>query len=212
MNAGPETQLDAVNSRGVGVRVALRRIGDRFAHTISGIRRDRIDAIVESVEDADYQGWPLSPPLQELRDLTDAAGNHSLLLLGSAAYGHWSATIRSARSAHFAKEDPYLEFDIAVRLHRAPAYLGIAYQAVTDASWLEMPSGLTFAKRGPHAMGISAPLNEAVAFSTPPSDLLKAFVGETSPTRRVFLPATPLPGNYPATYRWRYWIAAALSK
>jgi hypothetical protein len=206
------TILDAVNPRGVGVRVSLQRIGDRFAQTIHGVRKSGIDPILKSVEDADYEGWPLCPPLQELREVTDVDGNRSLLLLGSAAYGHWSA---SSRSVQFAQSNPYLEFDVAVRLHRAPAYLGVAFETLPEANWIDMqfdqPSGLAFAHQKKHALVISAPLDELEAASRTPSDFLKAFSDQGAPNRRLFLPATPLPKQYPATYRWRYCIASALA-
>jgi hypothetical protein len=206
------TILDAVNQRGVGVRVSLHRIGDRFAQTIYGIRKNTVDPILKSVEDADYEGWPLCPPLQELRELADVDGNRSLLLLGSAAYGHWSASIRSVQ---FSQANPCLEFDLAVRLHRAPAYLGVAFEALPDANWIDMQfdqaSGLAFAHREKHALVISAPLEEIETASQAPSDFLKAFSDQGDPNRRLFLPATPLPKQYPATYRWRYCIASALA-
>jgi hypothetical protein len=206
------TILDAVNALGVGVRVSLQRVGDRFTQTIYGVRRNQIDPILRSVEDADYEGWPLCPPLQELRELTDGDGSRSILLLGSAAYGHWSASVRSVS---FRKGNPNLEFDVAVRLHRAPAYLGFAFETLPEANWIDMqfdqPSGLAFAHREKHALVISAPLEEIETASRAPSDFLKAFSDQGDPNRRLFLPATPLPKQYPATYRWRYCIASALA-
>lgn len=207
MPAESTTQLDAVDHRGDGVRVEFSRIGDRYAHTIYGVRGDSAVPIVSSVEDADYEGWPLSPPLQELRELTDDAGDRTLLLLGSAAYGHWSASIRSAT---FARANPYLEFDVAVRLHRAPAYLGVAYETVAGANWIDT-GDLAFPQRDPHALCICAPLSKTDADSTARSERLKAFPDPNTPNRRLYLPTTPMPERFPNTYRWRYWIAPALA-
>lgn len=201
--ADSSTILDAVNPRGVGVRISLQRMGDRFAHTIYGVRHDTIDPIIASVEDADYEGWPLSPPLQELRESTDAEGNRALLLLGSAAYGHWSVSI-SSKFVHV--RSPCIEIDLAVRLHRAPAYLGTAYELVGNGNWIDHV--FTVAKRDPHRLLITAS-PEDVTGTVTPSDLLKAFPGE-APSRRLFLPARQLPQHYPGSYRWRYIIAAAV--
>jgi hypothetical protein len=206
------TILDAVNALGVGVRVSLRRVGDRFTQTIYGVHRNQIDPILKSVEDADYEGWPICPPLQELRELTDVDGSRSILLLGSAAYGHWSASVRSMR---FRKGNPNLEFDVAVRLHRAPAFLGFAFETFPEANWIDMqfdhPPGFAFAHREKHALLISALSEDIDEPSQAPSDFLKAFSDQGAPNRRLFLPATPLPTQYPATYRWRYCIASALA-
>ena len=107
------------------------------------------------------------------------------------------------------------QFDVAVRLHRAPAYLGVAFETLPEANWIDMqfdqPSGLAFAHQKKHALVISAPLDELEAASRTPSDFLKAFSDQGAPNRRLFLPAAPLPTQYPATYRWRYCISSALA-
>jgi hypothetical protein len=134
--------LDAINTRGVGVRVAFGRTGDRFSHALYGIRRSDIVEVARSVDQEDFEGWPLSPPVQELREVPDDSGRPMLLLLGSAAYGHWSATVRTTG---LDQGNPYLEFDIAVRLHRSPAYIGVAYESLEGTTWTGMPGGLAFA-------------------------------------------------------------------
>jgi hypothetical protein len=200
--------LDAINTRGVGVRVAFGRTGDRFSHALYGIRRSDIVEVARSVDQEDFEGWPLSPPVQELREVPDDSGRPMLLLLGSAAYGHWSATVRTTG---LDQGNPYLEFDIAVRLHRSPAYIGVAYESLEGTTWTGMPGGLAFAHSIPHALVISAPLQSPEAESRAPTDLLKGFEAPGKPNRRLFLPATPLPTRYPVTFRWQYCVASALA-
>jgi hypothetical protein len=206
MATGEPIYLDAVNDRGVGVRVAFTRIGDLFSQTLYGIRGSQVVEVACSVDREDFDGWPLSPPVQELREVPDDSGRPTLVMLGSAAYGHWSATVRTA---YFDQANPYLEFDTAVRLHRRPAYIGIAYDAMAGTTWTGTHGGVAFAQRDPHALVISAPLESAE--SCAPTDLLKGFEAPGMPTRRLFFPATPLPMRYPATFRWQYCVASALA-
>jgi hypothetical protein len=210
MNAN-ETTLDAVNEQGDGVRVGFRRIGDRYAHTLYGVRGGESLAIVESVDDADDQGWPLSLPVQELREATDAASNRTLLLMGAAASGHWSVSVSTTRYGDIAPEFA-LVFDVAVRLHWTPSYLGAAYDTVQGAEWIDVSDRLAFPKKGKHALCISAfDHTEVEATRDDVVGFLSVDRDRLHPDRRLFLPELPLPIEYPATYRWRYSIASALS-
>jgi hypothetical protein len=208
MATGEPIYLDAVNERGFGVRISFRQVGDRFGHMIWGVRPDRVDPVAESVDDADYEGWPLSPPVQELREANGPEGSRALLLIGSAAYGHWSASIRPG-VIH--KINPCIELDVAVRLHRSPAYLGAAYEIVNEGTWKDFPYDycLTAGSWGTQRILITSFPND-VKDPPPSTDSLKSFPGDSKPDRRLFLPAAPLPRSYPATYRWRYVIAAGV--
>ncbi|HEX6964067.1 MAG TPA: hypothetical protein VF175_19520 [Lacipirellula sp.] len=208
MAANKPYKLDAVNNRGVGVRVAFERVSDRFSQTLYGLRKDAVDAVAHSVDDKDFEGWPLSFPVQELREVENAAAQRALLLMGSAAYGHWSATVQVT---HFDDANPYIEFDVAVRLHRAPAYLGIAYKTIEGATWTGTPGGLAFAHRPPHSIVIAAPLKWTEGDVYAPTDFVKAFESPHDANAWLFLPASPLPSTYPATYRWKYCVASALA-
>ena len=205
-----QTHLDAVDDHGVGVRVGFRRIGGGFVHTLYGVRMDDALAIVQSVDDADVQGWPLNLPVQEVREATDSAGQRSLLLMGAAANGHWSASVSAAR---YGAADPYLSFDVAVRLRQAPAYLGAAYETVAGADWINVSDRLAFPTRDDQGLCIFGTLDpaEVEGGSERSLDLLKTERHADHPNWRLFLPMAPLPAQYPATYRWRYSIAAALS-
>jgi hypothetical protein len=208
MAAKEPYQLDAVNSRGVGVRLAFERCKDRLSHTLYVIRRGAVDAVARSVDDKDFEGWPLSLPVQELREAECAAGQKTLLLMGSAAFGHWSATVHVA---HFDATSPYIEFDVAVRLHRSPAYLGAAYEAIDGATWIGTPGGVAFAQRAPHSLVIAAPLHSSEGDAYAPTDSLKAFQSPHHANTWLFLPADDLPTTYPATFRWKYCVASALA-
>ena len=203
MDNSYEYQLDAVNHRDIGVRVAFRLTEDRYGHTFSAIRGDRITPIVSSVEDADEKGWPLSPPVQEIREVTAADGGRTLLLIGAAAHGHWSAGIRSFEhkvAGHF------LEFDVAVRLSQAPSYLGAAYELADGARWVNMPAGQIYAAHDDVEVAVMASLDEAVATSTRPSALLQPSSAPGKPTRRTFSPHYSQLSEFPTTFRWRYWV------
>jgi hypothetical protein len=208
MATGEPTYLDAVNKRGFGVRVSFRQAGDLFGHTIWGVRPDGVDPVAESVEDGDYEGWPLSFPVQELREASGPEGTRALLLIGSAAYGHWSASVR-AGVIH--KTNPCIELDVAVRLHRNPAYLGAAYEIVNDGLWKDSPFDQCVAAGswGTQRILITSSPNDGRDVH-PATGGLKSFPGDNRPDRRLFLPTAPLPRSYPATYRWRYVIAAGV--
>lgn len=208
MAAKESYHIDAINSRSIGVRVMFEWVGDRYSQTLYGVRKDAVDAIVRSVDDEDFEGWPLSFPIQELREVENAAVQRALLLMGSAAYGHWSATVQVA---HFDDANPYIEFDIAVRLHRLPAYLGIAYRTIEGATWTGTPGGLAFAHRAPHTIAIAAPLECREDDAYAPTDFVKAFESPHDANAWLFLPASPVPTTYPATFRWKYCVASALA-
>jgi hypothetical protein len=207
MNAR-ETTLDAVNERGDGVRVGFRRIGDRFAHTLYGVLGGESLAIVKSVDDADDQGWPLSIPVQELREANDAEGKPTILLMGAAAAGHWSASVAIAQRGD---RDPYLAFDVAVRLARPATYLGVAYDVDDQSRWVDLPGALAIAQRDQHALWITAGLDGPTSDATGknPFELLQACGDARRSQCRRFQPTAPLPTTFPATYRWRYEISHA---
>jgi hypothetical protein len=196
-------QLDAVDQRGLGVRVAFHLVGDRYGHTLSAVRGDQIAPLLSSVEDVDQQGWPLSPPVQEIREVADAEGARTLLLIGAAAHGHWSAGVRSFKhnvAGHF------LEFDVAVRLTRLPSHLGAAYELAEGARWINLPAGQVYAAQGDAELAVMASLDDAVAASKRPSELLKSSLNAGHPQRRTFCPDFSQLADFPATFRWKYWV------
>lgn len=201
-----EYHLDAVNDRGIGVRVAFRLTGDRYGHTFFVVRRERVTPIVSSVEDADEKGWPFSPPVQEIREVAAADGSRTLLLIGAAAHGHWSAGVRSFKH-HVAGH--FLEFDVAVRLSQAPSHLGAAYELADDARWVNAPAGQVYAAHDDVEVAIMASLDDTVATSTRPSSLLQSSPVPGEPKRRTFSPDYSQLSEFPTTFRWRYWVGLA---
>jgi hypothetical protein len=201
--------LDAVNDDESGVRVLFYREGDRYRHALQSLHAGMVQSVVSSVDDVTHDEWPISPPYQDLRKVADTEGQPSLLLVGSAAHGHWSASVRVVRRS----AGSILDFDIAVRLHRLPEFLGMAYDAVSDACWIDLPGGLAMPMRGKIALWITAPHERSEAEDAQaafhPLARLKALQDPAYPNRRLYLPTPPLPERFPATYRWRYQVAAA---
>jgi hypothetical protein len=204
-----DAYLDAINDDGSGVCVCFHRVGDHYRHVLQSFVEGQAQTIVSSVDDLTYDEWPISPPYQQLREVADGDGHRSLLLVGSAAFGHWSASIRMVRR----NAGALLEFDIAVRLHRLPAFLGMTYEAGAGTCWVDLPGGLAMPMRGNVALWITAPLErieaEDASAAVHPLAQLKAFYDPTDRNRRLYLPTPPLPKQFPATYRWRYHVAAA---
>jgi hypothetical protein len=197
--------LDAVNARGVGVRIAFERSGDQFSHIVYGVRQNRTDAVLRSVDSAEFDGWPASVAVQEVRLTPDSAGGEALVLMGAAAGGHWSATVRVVK---FEKANPRLEFDVAVRLTRSPAFLGATYETTSNASWTREYEHLAFVNLSPHLLTVAAPLGFDDS-SPDRSEELRTWPSSTHPQRQHFAPTAGLSLQYPATYRWQYCIASA---
>lgn len=201
----PAYSLDAINAKGVGVRIAFERTGDRYSHTLYCIHKNQIDAILTSVDDADYRGWPRSIPVQEVRP-TRPAGEIALVLMGAAASGHWSVTVRTVGP----DANPYLEFDVAVRLARLPAHLGMCYELLGNAVWIDDHSGLTSARLEPHSIVMSPP-PRADNSSSNQVEQLKTLADPANPRHRLFVPTAKLAEHYPATYRWQHCIGSAFA-
>lgn len=199
--------LDAVNAKGVGVRVVFERNGDQFSHAIYGVHPDRADAILNSVDAAEFDGWPASIPVQEVRLAPHPSGGEALMLMGAAAGGHWSATVRAVQ---FEKANPYLEFDVAVRLTRLPVFLGATYETLPDVIWTRDYQHLAFVNLSPHLLTLAAPLGLDDS-SRDRGEELRTWASSTHSRRQHFAPTAGLPLQYPATYRWRFCIASALA-
>jgi hypothetical protein len=203
----PAYHLDAVNSRGVGVRVKFDRVGDCFSHTLYAAGMDDEEPIARSVM-ATWKGVPSSPPVQEIRETQEPTGGRTILLMGAAAAGHWSGTVRVAR---FDQANPYIEFDFAVRLWRQPILISTAYETLGRATWSSAQAGtLAFAHGDPHVLVISAPFGKPEDLKTSDGPL-ECIEHPGKPRVRVFVPTTKLPQQYPATYRWRYCISSGLA-
>jgi len=118
----PDVVLDGGSS---GIRVALFRQRDRFAHSISCLAAEEV--LCRSIEGDDNQRWPPSPPLQQL-SVEERPEGRVALLVGMAGRSHWSA------SYHL--QDQSLIVDVACRCSRGDdSWLGTTYEAYGSPSF-----------------------------------------------------------------------------
>lgn len=113
-----------------GLSVALARAGDRYRHEVSTTARENTRAILKSLEGADHEAWPSSPPFQELHIERPREGIEAALVVGRAGRSHWSASIEADRS----KEA--ITFDIACRSSGAIEWLGSRYRCLAEVGAL----------------------------------------------------------------------------
>jgi hypothetical protein len=183
----------AIESRGDGwvLRVEFVWRGDRFGQVISVVGADGVAApLLESVEEANADGFPASPPLQSLSIETLADGRRAALLVGMAGRSHWSASIEPLADA------AGLLFDIACRAGeprpRLASEYAIAVERLNEAQGEVTDSGIEL-RFGDQTLVGRALLGTASA--TTPSEKSLTFAP-------IAAPATKLG----ATIRWRYEI------
>jgi hypothetical protein len=113
---------DAAVLEALGVRVAFRRLADRYSHAVEISCGGEWIPLLESIEGAADDDWPPSPPLQELHFESRADGTRLALLVGRAGRSHWSLSVEAAPDAS------RIVFDAACRLRDVPRRLGSHYQ------------------------------------------------------------------------------------
>ncbi len=218
-------QLDAVDEAGQGVRVLFEWEGEHYRHTIYVINGSQAIAIAVSIHELSDEGWPVSPPVQEIRELPDSNGKQ-LTLTGAASQAHWSATVRVIRPPVFNADRgtdatdsqavvSCIEFDFAARVRTAPLPLGFTYHTLGEASWVDMPfrsipevsSGAAMLSREPYIAFISPTIGPGHGLP-PKSHRFQISAAHERSRARLFEPLTELPRHLPATLRWQYWIAA----
>jgi hypothetical protein len=152
--------------------------GDRFGHRIEFGTGDGESSALESVESWADGDWPRSPPFQHVQPHS----SESLVCVGMAGSGHWSASI-DRRS-----EMDVLCFDIACRLQKSPAFLGSTY--ASDGPIVQVGES-TFAVRGCRSsLRITAVRDPATTIYGTDHELVITPIGRIS--------------SYPVTARWRY--------
>jgi len=133
--------LDALDARGVGLRVAFCRRGQRVAHRIALVAGAAVQWLLASVEGDSHEAFPPSPPLQQLAVEPLGNGRTAALLIGMAGRSHWSVSAESARS------EPVVRFDVACRARVVdPACLHSTYQVLCP--WQLAPGGKAVDLRG----------------------------------------------------------------
>lgn len=119
--------LQAVDSKGDGLRVVFLWNGDRFAHRIEHSSGNATVVLLESLESSDSRQWPLSPPLQQL-SIEERPDDHQVaLLVGMSGHSHWSASITASRN------DRSLLFEMACRMNDPSASLLSSYRILESA-------------------------------------------------------------------------------
>ena len=142
--------------------------------------------ILASIEGAENQPWPPSPPLQHAQLLSNQP--HTILATGMANTTHWSASIEA---------DPAqrrITWDVACRCKQRPEFLGCQFR-VGPGLAVE-PSGQALNIHGGgreyQLIPAAAPAESAV------------FCEETAlGTKIVIRPASPNM-EYPGTSRWKF--------
>jgi hypothetical protein len=100
-----------------GIRVVFFRAGDRYAHRVEvwDARQGAWCSEWESVEGTPDEGWPASPPLQQLHVEQRPEGKVALLI-GMAGRTHWSAAVEVVRVGGVPSGPRIIRFDVAARV------------------------------------------------------------------------------------------------
>ena len=109
-----------------GLRAEFMWRGDRFYHSIYGVKGNKKQLLLTSVEGGLEDVWPPSPPYQEFNDpriVSDTQHGSVGLAVGAAGKSFWSLGIEVVETGN-----PALVFDIACRVKEPPQWLGSTYE------------------------------------------------------------------------------------
>jgi hypothetical protein len=137
VKALPPAELCATGSLGT-LRVRFFQTGDRYSHAIDLIDGDETRTLLESVEGADTDIWPPSPPMQHLNVswiASDSEQRHVAMLVGGAGSSHWSMCAAVSDWESRPREDDgmpktQLLFEVACRTQKPPVWLGNTYRVL----------------------------------------------------------------------------------
>jgi hypothetical protein len=208
---------------GAGGRLALQfeRRGDRWSQRIDCLHSTQRWPCLESVDtsgldqakggvtsDSTNQGWPLSPPLQQLLIEDRGAAGRVALMVGMAGRSHWSMSVEpvAGRAA--------FRFDVACRVQAVPGWLGSCWRLGT-ASESAKTAGFSLSLPG---RVLTANLNlgeltiELVEVASQPAGEVGYELaahndsngGELSSLGQLAVRLGP--GTFPRTARWIYTI------
>lgn len=113
------TTLKVLDAQGQRLRVEFQRNGDRFEHTILGVRDGEETPLLKSIEGTSDEIAPASPPFAELH-----RQGETVFLSGATTLGHWSMSVQAT--------DGRLKFDVACRLKNKADWLGSTYRVVDE--------------------------------------------------------------------------------
>jgi len=112
-----EEKIEALDSSGCGLVVAVRKEKDRFGHSIFVAGPSGLKEVFRSVEGSDQQDWPPSPPIQDY-SIEHREESSLVLAVGMAGKSHWSASFEAK------PESKQIIFDIACRTNARPGSPG----------------------------------------------------------------------------------------
>jgi len=113
----------------MSLRVEFIWHGDRYSHVISVVTESGEQTpLLESIDGAEIDDWPPSPPLQTLRMEELPDGRRVALLIGMAGRSHWSASVETVLG------NAELVFDIACKHPAGTRRLGSRYRQLSEAA------------------------------------------------------------------------------
>jgi len=172
-----------------GLRLEFIRLGDRYAHRIMAVDAGKFTPLLESVEGAANDDWPVSPPWQEVHCEHRAGGVQVALTVGKAGKSHWSASFELDSAGS-------LTVDVACRTATAPIRLGSEY----------LPHG-PFEIDATHGQ---ARLAERWILQLAAGEAAsKIELGESASLISIG-PIFDLAGSWPRTIRWKFATAPAV--
>lgn len=198
--------LEALNEHGRGVRAEFTWDGDRYAHTIVGVRGNNVFPLLQSQEGDRNDHSPPSPCLTELYQQ-----DQIFLLIGATSTSYWSLSVRSKEINLDNDDDSTIDldessscinglaFELACRVKSADCQLGSSYLALNETKCDVFATG-------------------RLAFAAGPSKEPTFGILLRSPTRISsanqqslnFVPEGKLANRFPYTVEWRYEIMWAL--
>lgn len=210
----PAATLEVLNTKQHGVRVEFYWTGDRFAHTISGVRDNQAEQLLESVEGDPNDRFPASPPCVELHRQEEA-----IFLTGATDAGHWSMSVeqagKDALSAFYQTgiaeySHHFLLFDIACRLRTECGKVASEYKTF-HLEGKCIPAGQSaIAANGTGKQPFSVIVSPVSKSHQEDACRIGCHNNQTSSGGMTIAPAAQTPADFPATVRWKYGIFWAL--
>ena len=214
----PAASLEVLNGKQRGVRVDFFWTGDRFAHTISGVREGIAEPLLESIEGESDERFKASPPCVELHQQEEA-----VFLTGATDAGYWSMTVELAGSLEGpnlgltdikppteASRKYFVLFDVACRLRAEFGRVGSSYKSSEPNGICVPVAPAAFAASGAREQPYSVVIGP-VGLSEKENDCQVICESkQPGPGKLRISPEASAPTAFPATVRWKYGVFWAL--
>lgn len=136
----------------------------RWADGVFRHRVRRLDASDQQLAEWDavmtgpHEGWPASPPIQEISLQSTPQGQSCLLGVGRAGRCHWSLSVQPWSEGRAGEGGTGVLFDIACRCPESPQWLGSTYTIDSTQRLTILPQdGAAESHCGLHLMRIEPP-------------------------------------------------------